>query len=42
MDFYDIKLGDCLSMIENGAIIKQQKGSKVLPGILHAIFCNVA
>ena len=31
MDFYDIKLGDCLSMIENGATIKQQKGSKGLP-----------
>ena len=31
MDFYDIKLGDCLSMIENGATIKQQKGRKGLP-----------
>lgn len=31
MDFYDFKLGDCLSMIENGATIKQQKGSKGLP-----------
>ena len=31
MEFFDYKLGDCLSMIENGATIKQKEGAAGYP-----------